>query len=250
MRRSFVCGLLLLALPAAAFASAVIESLEGEVQWGGGPVFQGQRVGPQGTFTTGPASQILLRFDDGMQIAVNENTSLRIVDFRAGSNGRAVFDLMSGAARVVTGAVARDNPKQFFFRTPHTQLGVEQPSDFTVVLVNPAYVSVARGSVVSSNGAGTVSLKAGSTSHIASAAAAPANVSAASMPQVASTAMTNLNVASLTAPAGGPAAGAPVGGAAYGAADFALPALAIGGAAAGAAALLGSDDGATATTHH
>jgi hypothetical protein len=193
---------------------------------------------------------VLLRFDDGMQIVLNENSSLRVVDYRGGPNGRAVFDLMSGAARVVTGAVARDNPKQFFFRTPHTQLGVEQPSDFTVVLVNPAYVSVAKGSVVSSNGGGTVSLKAGSTSHIASSAAAPANISAASMPQVASSAMTNLNVASLTAPAGGPAAGAPLGGAAYGAADFAVPALAIGGAAAGAAALLGSDDAATATTHH
>ena len=130
MLRSIAFGILALALPVAAFASAVAESLSGQVQMGGVPIFEGQRIAPQSTITTGAAAQVLLRFDDGMQIMLNENSSLRLVDYRGGSNGRAVFDLMSGAARVVTGAVARDNPKQFFFRTPHTQLGVEQPSDF------------------------------------------------------------------------------------------------------------------------
>lgn len=250
MLRTIVIGILALALPAAAHASAVVESLSGEVQMGGAPIFAGQRIASQAAITTGAGSQAFLRFDDGMLVVVNENSMLRVVDFRTGTNGRAVFDLMSGAARVVTGRVAADNPKQFFFRTPQTQLTVEEPSDFTVVLVNPAYVSVAKGSLVSSNGAGTVALKAGSTSVIASSAAAPANIAAASMPQTASAAMNNLSVASVAPPAGGPAAGAPAGGAAFSGAGFAMPIVVIGGVAAGAAALVGNDDPSTATTHH
>ena len=88
---------------------------------------------------------------------------------------RAVFDLMRGSARVVTGKVAAANPKQFFFRLPQTQLTVERPADFTVALVNPAYVTVNAGSVISSNTYGVSTLAAGSTSAIATNAAAVAS---------------------------------------------------------------------------
>ena len=38
---------------------------------------------------------------------------------------------------------------------------VERPADFTVALVNPAYISVKLGTVLASNGHGTVPLNAG-----------------------------------------------------------------------------------------
>ena len=43
--------------------------------------------------------------------------------------GDIEFDLLRGGARVVTGKIALNSPKQFFFRTPHTQLTVERPAE-------------------------------------------------------------------------------------------------------------------------
>jgi hypothetical protein len=195
---------------------------------------------------------VQLRFDDGMQIVLNENSLLRVIDYRHTSSGvtdRAVFELLRGAARVVTGSIARDNPRQFFFRTPHTQLMVEKPSDFTVALVNPAFITVHSGSLVSSNAAGPATLGQGSTSIVANSATAPANIAASSLPPQASSAMQNLSVANLGAPAGGVATGGPVAaGTAFGI-PYGAPLFLIGGAAA--AALIGSgDDDPTTPSHH
>ncbi|MGH8630952.1 MAG: FecR domain-containing protein, partial [Burkholderiales bacterium] len=188
-----------------AFAGAVVESLRGGAQAGEAPLARGQRIAAPVAISTEAGAQVFLRFDDGMQIVLDGNSLLRVVDFRyakGAPEGRAVFELLRGAARVVTGAVARDNPKQFFFRTPQTQLTVERPADFTVALVNPAYVTVNAGTVLSSNGWGTVPLSAGSTSAIATNAAAPASIPAASLPPSASSAIGNLSAASVGPPLG------------------------------------------------
>lgn len=253
MLRSITAAILALALPAAALASGLVESLKGEVQSAGAPIFQGQRISPPATITTGAGAQVMLRFDDGMQIVLNENSLLRVVDYRHTSSGvtdRAVFELLRGAARVVTGSIARDNPRQFFFRTPHSQLMVEKPSDFTVALVNPAFIAVHSGTLVSSNAAGPATLTQGSTSIIANSSVAPANIAPSSMPPQASNAMQNLSVANVGAPAGGPATGgAPVAGTAFGV-PYGAPIFLLGAAAAAAA--IGSDDDPSNPTpsHH
>lgn len=257
MIRFLVAAVLALALPLTALAGAVVESLSGGVQAGDAPVTVGQKVVAPTTISTGPGAQVFLRFEDGMQIVLSENSLLRMVDYRFTSSGvtdRAVFDLLRGGARVVTGNIALKAPKQFFFRTPQTQLTVERPADFTVALVNPAYIVVNSGSVLSSNGYGVSSLTAGSTSVIASNAAPVASISAASLPAGASSAMSTLSVASVSAPAGGAAAGVAAGAAGGGAGlGFALPAVLIGAAVAGVAAAAGNDDSPaqqTTTTHH
>jgi hypothetical protein len=245
------------ALPLSAFAAAVAESVRGEVQAAGAAVAQGQRLVPPAAITTGPGSQVFLKFDDGMQIVLHENSLLRVLDFRhaaaAGAGDRAVFELLRGAARVVTGKVAQNNPKEFFFRTAHTQLTVTRPSDFTVALVNPAYVTVHSGAVVSSNGWGVAPLNAGSTSVIATNAAAPAGIAASALPASASAAMSNLALASVTPPAGGAAAGVAAAAAGTAGVGFAVPAVLV-GVGIGAAAVASMDDDAPAqtptTTHH
>jgi len=244
MLRTILAGIVALALPLAALAGAVVESLKGEVQAAGSPVTAGQKLVPPTAITTGPGAQAFLRFDDGMQIVLSENSLLRMIDYMFTPSGvadRAVFELLRGGARVVTGKVALNNPKQFFFRTPQTQLTVERPADFTVALVNPAYITVNTGSVLSSNGSGTVPLNAGSTSAIASNAAAPAAISPNAVPSVASSAISNLSVAQVTPPAGGAASGtAGVAGAA-GAAQATTWVL-VGLAVAGAIAIVATQD--------
>lgn len=255
MIRVLAAGFLALALPLAAFATALVESVKGDVQAAGAPVFQGQRVLSPSTFATGAGAQAVLRFEDGMQIVLNENSLLRMVDFRysnSGATDRAVFELLRGAARVVTGSVAANNPKQFFFRTPQSQFMVDRPSDFTVALVNPAYVTVHAGSVISSNAWGTATLSAGSTSAIANSAAAPAAISASALPPSASAAMGNLSVASVGTPAGGTAVGTG-GAAATGGAGFFLPTVIFAGAVAGVAAAVANEDAnepQSTATHH
>ena len=250
MLRLLTVGILALAAPCAAFATAVVaESTRGEVLANGAPVFQGQPLLAEQNITTGPGAQLVLRFDDGMQVAVNENSRLRMVDYRyiKGSNDRAVFDLLQGGARVSTGEVARANPKQFFFRTPQAQFGVQGPADFSVVLVNPAFLTVHVGTVLASNGAGTVAFGAGATATVASSGALATPLAASSFPPAASSAFGNLQVAGLAAPGSAASGAVAVGGTGLG---VALPVVFVGVAIAGAAGALKSDEAAAATTHH
>ena len=231
MFRMLVAGVLALALPLAAGAAAVVESLKGSARAGETPLAQGQRLTAPTAISTGAGSQATLKFDDGTQIVLGENSLLRVVDFRRTENGasdRAVFDLLRGGARVVTGRIAADNPKQFFFRVPQTQLMVERPADFTVVLVNPAYIAVHVGSVISNNGWGTTSLGSGSTTVVATNATAPAAIAPSAMPGTAAASIKTLQVASLGQPAGGGwAAGAGATEVGAGGVGFAVPAILV-----------------------
>jgi hypothetical protein len=236
---------LALALPAAALGQVAVESVGGDVLANGVPVVDGQRLVPEASIVTPPAGQIVLRFGDGMQVAVGEKSRFRVVDFRyaKGPGDRAVLDLLQGSARVSTGDGARRNPGQFFLRTPQAQFGVQGPADFAVALVNPAYLTVNVGSVTATNGAGTVAFGAGSTATVATNAALAAPIAASSLPPAASSAMGTLQTTGLAAPSGVAAGAAATGtGVAIG-----TPVL-VGAGIAGAAAAA-SDSGST-TTHH
>jgi len=254
MKRLLVAGVLALALPLTALAAAVVESVKGEVQAEGVALTKGQKVLAQTTITTGPGAQVFLRFEDGMQIVVGENSWLRVLDFtyKPGSAAnRAAFQHLKGSARVVTGNIVASNPKGFFFHTTQTQLTAERPADFTVAIVNPVYVSVNAGTVLSSNTAGTVALNAGSTSVVATTAAAPAAIPISSMPASASSSMSTLSMASVSAPTGGAAAGVAAGAAGGAGFGIAAPVIFVGAAVAGvAAAAAANGDTPSTTTHH
>jgi hypothetical protein len=211
MFRRFVAAVLALTLPFAAFAQtgAVVESLRGVAQAGNAELKQGQRLTGPTTLSTQAGAQASLRFDDGMQIVLGENTLLRIIDFRhAAGSHRAAFELLLGSARVVTGRVAANDPSQFLFRTPQADLRAEDASvDFSVALVNPAYVMVQAGRVLAVNGQGTTVLNAGRTWFIASASSVPAVISTHFIPPAASSSLNNLSAATLSSPQGGSMAG-------------------------------------------
>lgn len=257
MIRVLFAAVLALALPLTALAQAVVQSMTGSVQMADAPVTVGQKIVAPTSISTGSGAQAFLQFEDGMQIVLGENSLLRVVDYRftpSGVTDRAVFDLLRGGARVVTGKIALNKPKQFFFRTPHTQLTVQRPADFTVALVNPAYITVNSGTVLSSNGYGVSSLSAGSTSVIATNAAPVASIAASSMPASASSTMSTLSVASVSAPAGSAATGLAAGAAGGAGFGFVAPAVLIGATVAGVAAAAANSDDApaqqTTTTHH
>jgi hypothetical protein len=259
MVRILVAGLLALALPLAASAAAVVESVKGSARAGQMGLTPGARFAAPTSIATGSGSQVTLKFDDGMQIVLSENSLLRMLNFRhteAGGQDRAVFELLSGGARVVTGRIVANNPKQFFFHTPHTDLTVEGPADFSVVLINPAYIAVNTGSVISNNGAGTATLGPGSTTVVASSSDAAAPVKPAAVPASAAASMKTLQTASVGVPAAAPTAGAPAAGApaTAGASEtpgWVVPAAVVLGIGAAAAALGGGGGGGSgsATSH-
>jgi len=256
MLRVLVAGVLTLTLPLTALAAAVVESVSGAVQVGDAPLSKGQRVVPQNAITTGPGAQVFLRFEDGMQIVLGENSYLRILDFRytpGTKANRAAFQHLRGSARVVTGNIVLTNPKEFFFHTTQTQLTAERPADFSVAIVNPVYVVVNAGSVMSSNNAGTVTLNAGSTSVVSANSVAPASMPVSSMPPSVASAMSNLSVASVSAPAGGAAAGVAAGAAGGAGFGFLAPVVFVGVAVAGVAAAASASGDApsqSTATHH
>jgi hypothetical protein len=259
--RSFVLGLLALALPMAAFASAVIQSTSGDVRANGTQVAQGQRLTPGTAVSTGANAQVVMRFDDGQQVVLNQNSEFRLVDFRFNSpnpkDDRSIMDLIKGALRVVTGAVANRNRASFQLRTPQATIGV-RGTDFMVAIVNPLYFSVLSGSIGATSSAGTAVFAAGSFGMVASSTALAAAVSAAAVPASVTGAFGAMGAA---AGVGAGAAGAGIGGAAAGAGTAtgitsgAAVGIGAGAVAVGAAAAAASSSGDDApivptTTHH
>jgi hypothetical protein len=261
MVRILVAGLLALALPLAASAAAVVESVKGSARAGQMALSPGVKFVAPTSIATGPSSQVTLKFDDGMQIVLGENSLLRMLHFRhaeKGAQDRAVFELLLGGARVVTGKIAADSPQQFFFHTPHTDLTVEGPADFSVVLANPAYIVVNAGSLISSNGMGTTTLGTGSTTVVPSSSDAAAPIKPAAVPAAAAASMKTLQTASVGVPAAAPVAGAQAAGAPTTAAAAATPGwvvpavlvgLGLGAAALGGGGGDGGGDNGSTTNH-
>ena len=248
-----------LAVPASAWANAVVQSLRGEVQVGTSTqtliaARESQRLAPGTTVSTGADAQVVLRFDDGSRVVLNQNTQFRIVDFmydeQRPAADRSIFDLLRGAARFVTGAIGKRSQTAWQLRAPQATIGV-RGTDFMVAIVNPLYVSVTQGAVALSNGAGTVAFGAGAIGSVAGSAALAAAIPASALPAAAASAFSSMSTVAVSALGGaaGGAAGAAAGTAgAAGGVGLGMGA-AFGAAVAGVAAAAGGGGGGGAVSH-
>jgi hypothetical protein len=244
-------------LPAAAWAGAVIQSLNGDVRVGGSKEIliaarEDQRLASGTTIVTGGGAQVVLKFDDGGQMVLGQNTEFRIVDSQFAQNSpladRAVFDLVRGALRVVSGYIGARSRQAFALRTPQMTIGI-RGTDFMVMVANQAYVNVSHGAVAISNGFGTSVIGAGSVAAIPSSAAAVTVVPASSLPASASTAFSSMgSAAGVTGGAGVGAAATTAGVAASGGVGLGTAAV-VGAVAAGAAAAGGKGGSSPAQQH-
>ena len=171
---------------------ATVRSVKGELRADGTRLAQGARIAT-GRVTSGPASQAVLLFDDGMQVTLDENSVLRIVNFELpAGGGHIVLDLLGGAARVVTGEVVRRDPRQFSLRTTDASLGVYQPAEFTVAVVDGTYVTVTRGSVNVANAGLELGVPANATAAVRNRGAYPIGIASSQLPPKASAALARL----------------------------------------------------------
>jgi len=241
-------------------AAGVVQSMKGDVKAGpvgqaAAPVAVNQRLMSGTAVTTGPDAQVILRFDDGQQVVLNQNTEFRIVDFRYEASDskmdRTVFELIKGALRMASGAIIGRNRQAVALRTPQATIGI-RGTDFMVALVNPAYISVLRGAVTATNAAGTVAFGAGTFGAVATSAALATAIPASALPAAASAAFSSMSAAAGVAAAGGASEGA-AGTATAAGGTPAATAATIGAAAAavaGAAAASRSSRSNLTTTHH
>ncbi len=239
-----------------AWASAVVESLNGDVRAGASaaaatPMTQGQRITAGTTVVTGANSRVILRFDDGHVTLLNDNTEFRVAEYTFAqaepAKDRFIFDLLKGAMRSVSGALTNRRTDAYQLRTSTATIGI-RGTDFMAAIYNPLAVSVIQGITTVANAAGTVAVGAGSIVSVATSGTLAVATTAAALPAGVTAGFSSMSSATLagSAAAGtgagttgagstgtGAGAGAAVGGSAGG---LTTGTLAIGAAAAAAIA--------------
>jgi FecR-like protein len=217
-------------------------------------VEKGQTLSPNTTVTTEAKSYAVLKFEDGTVVLLKENTSFQVQSYtynpKAPDNSNAVFNLLRGGLRMVTGLVTSRNRDAMRVATPHATIGI-RGTEFTAELVNPLFVATQVGVISLTNAAGTMLVAAGQAASVLSATTLPSLVSLTQLPAGV------LNFPKVPLPpatpapitgAGGAGTGGAVGGGAAGATAGAAGAAVVGGAvAAGVAA---SSNNQSTTTHH
>ncbi len=244
---AFVFGML---ISLSAFASAVIESVAGDVRAGpsaaaSAAVKMGQRIQAGSTVVTGTKSVVILRFDDGQAVVLNDNSEFRVAEYAfskdAPAKDRFSFELLRGAMRSVTAALTNRNVKAYALRTPASVIGI-RGTDFMVAVVNPTYFSILSGVIEAANTAGAVTFGAGSTGFVATAAALPVSIAATALPASVAASFSQLGAITFGAAGATQAVQSAVGGVGGG-----VLGLAIGVAAAIAISGLDDDDPVTGT---
>jgi hypothetical protein len=214
--RKTAFGAVVLTLSVSAHAAAVLESITGDVRVAAGgqkpaAVKQGQRINSATTILTGTNGMVVLRFDDEQKIALAPNSELTIVDFnynpKVAAADRSELALNRGAARIVTGQVAKRNYEMFVLRTPHVNLGV-RGTDFSVTIIGQSFWSVNEGAVSATTNVGTGVYGKGAYGRSQSLERLASGVSAAGLPVAVLALFNELNSPRLAAQLG-PGVGGP-----------------------------------------
>jgi hypothetical protein len=251
---ALVVGVAAFAVPSfAQNAQGYVQEVSGTVtgQVGSGrsaSVSRGQTLVNNATVTTGARSYAVLKFEDGTAVLLKENTSFQVQNYaynaKAPENASAVFNLIRGGLRMITGLVTSRNRNALKVGTPLVTIGV-RGTEFVAELVNPFYIQVINGAIALSNAAGTVAFSAGQAAMVTSASSLPGIIPAS---QVPAGVLQMPNVSLSAAPGAVPAGTIIGGGGGIAGGGAAGTALAI-GAAVGAAILI-STSNETATVHH
>lgn len=208
------------ALSVQTFAAATVESSTGDVRAGASPaaastVSKDQRILPGTVVTTGPNSQVVLRFDDGQAMALGANTEFRVAEYHFEAAQPAkdsfVFELLRGAARSITGALSQRSPRNYSLRLPTATIGI-RGTDFMVAQMNSGFVQVTNGAIDVTNSAGSVTFGPGSVGTVASSTTLATTITAAALPAAVSSAFAQLGALPLSAVGAGQAVGAATGG--------------------------------------
>jgi hypothetical protein len=232
-------------------AQGYVQEVQGNVtgQVGAGQparVAKGLTVPNNATVTTGDQSYAVLKFEDGTAVLLKENTAFQVQSYsynpKAPENSSAIFNLVRGGLRMVTGLVTSRNRDALKVGTPLATIGI-RGTEFVAELVNPLFIQVVNGVITVTNAAGTVVFSAGQAAVVANpstlAGIVPLNQVPPGVLQMPNFPLTPVPE---TIPPG-----ASVGGGVAGAGT--TTAIAI-GVAVGAAAAISASDQSSTVVHH
>lgn len=96
---------------------------------------QGDEIFVEDEIMTGPKSFAVLQFLDGAKVTVKPNSEIVIEDYVYNGNAddKATLSLVSGGLRVITGAMAKNNPENYKVKTPVALMGV-RGTEFAIQL--------------------------------------------------------------------------------------------------------------------
>jgi len=252
---TLIVGITALAASVPSFAQTAqgyVQEVQGSVtgQVGAGrarSVSKGETLPNNATVTTGPGSYAVLKFEDGTAVLLKENTSFQVQNYsynaKAPETGSAIFNLVRGGMRMVTGLVAYRNRDALKVGTPLATIGI-RGTEFIAELVNPFYIQVINGVVTVTNSAGAVAFSAGQAAVVANPSTLASIIPLNQVPPGVFQ-MPNYPLSSVPGPT---PSGTPVGGGGVGVAGG--TALAI-GVAVGAAVLISTGgESQTTVVHH
>lgn len=130
------------------------------------PLLRGEAVRRNDIVRTAADSHAQLVMADEALIALRPNTSVRIDDYRyAGPQrgGRAVFELMKGGFRSITGLIGRDDKSQYRLSTPTASIGIRGTDHETFVARAGTYNRVSVGGTYLLSAHGRLDLGPGET---------------------------------------------------------------------------------------
>jgi ferric-dicitrate binding protein FerR (iron transport regulator) len=125
------------------------------------PLQRGTAFYQNDTLTTGSDAQAKLRFTDGTLITLNPNSRIRVDSYRYQSGGAAnnsyVVSLATGGFRTVSGAIAKNDTKDYQVKTPVATIAI-RGTDYSIAFSTTAGLSTAvwQGVIALTNDAGTL----------------------------------------------------------------------------------------------
>jgi hypothetical protein len=121
----------------AAYVHEMSGSVTGTVNSATRPLKTGDILSTGTTITTGDKSRAVVKFEDGQIMVLAERSSFRIVDYRYSKErpreGNAVFALLQGGLRFITGVIGSTNRNGFRLTAGTATIGI-RGSDVSVVL--------------------------------------------------------------------------------------------------------------------
>ena len=132
-------GLALSTVAVAQDSSGMVVASRGEVialsNGGSRELKQGDFIYVSDEIMTSNRSFAVLQFEDGAKVTVRPDSTLIIEAYLYAGNDddEATLNLVSGGLRVITGAMAKNNPENYKVRTPVALMGV-RGTDFSIIL--------------------------------------------------------------------------------------------------------------------
>ena len=170
---SVLLALFALAFAELVFAGAVVTALTGNVQVQigsapGRPLRQGDNVNQGDTVSTGAASSLVLKFDDGQVAALTANSRMTITAYQYNAQsgaGSVLLSLLDGGMRALTGLIGKNSPDRVSYRAATATIGIRGTDVTIVTAAGNVVVSVTDGAIAFTFNNQTVVIPAGQAIH-------------------------------------------------------------------------------------